>query len=232
LDDVSLRYRLEDFIYSTYLPSLYNYISDQDDMQGIKQLWPGDQRISSYYSAADRAEWEHVLRGLLFLVQEPRSPWDSVKSRMDELKIPTTDIEEKILASMIRGQIHQLHEIGWVQWTAAMLNFFSYSYGASNFLLYVAFPFMLLLMLITGWTNFMLYYVEFFIWIKSWIITSALAHYVSLVAAAMLSRASADSSWFWESPYHVLIAALLLYLLPVGSFILINQSFQTLRRSL
>jgi hypothetical protein len=76
--------------------------------------------------------------------------------------------------------------------------------------------------------NLFLRYCEALVWIKSWIITAALSYYVSLIAIHVQSQANSQLHWFWEYPYHALLSSILLYLLPVLTFIAIDHAFQSL----
>jgi hypothetical protein len=131
------------------------------------------------------------------------------------------------MASMIRGQ-YNVGKSSWIKWVSGVQGFFPYIYGAANFCLYVSFPFLMLVLMIFCRMSLFLKYMESFIWIKSWTMTSGIAYYISLFVAQIQAQASDNVNWFWDYPYFVAVSSVLLIVLPIVSFVGIHQSFQFL----
>jgi hypothetical protein len=193
----------------------------------LYSLWPGDSRIINYYSSDAQGRWSNLQNRILAHIDNPSAPWIGVKNALNQFQINTSRIDDQIIASLIRAQIHTQSQPWWCRWAGAMQTFFSYSYGAANFLLYASFPVLLLIIIIFRRLSLFLQYAEFLIWIKSWILTAAFSHYISLIAARVQAQATPSTmNWFWDYPYYTLLASILLYVLPALTFIGIYRSFQ------
>ena len=226
--DVKLRKDLDDFMYAYYLPSLNMYIDANPNGQvsNLRALWPGDTNIVHYYSEQGQLKWQEIQNSLMRLINAPQEPWGRIKRLLQQFNVASNDIDNQILASIIRGQLHVNQGHPYWFWVGAIHHFFPFVYGWANFCLYVSFPILMLAMIIFCRFIVFLRYLEIFIWIKSWILTTAIAHYVSMIAFRIQVQNLTEVHGIWEYPYFSVVAVILLCLMPVLTFIVIHKSFQ------
>ena len=200
--DVKLRKKVEDFIYAEYLPSLIK--GETVSLSDIQVL-------------------------LKPLLDDAQGPWTKVKGALTQIGRSQNNIDNQIMASIVQGQCAPKQSL-WLQWAAAVQSFFPYITGWANFCLYLCFPFLMLALIVFRRMNIFLRYLEVFVWVKSLILSSAVSYYISLIALRIQGQAANGVSWFWENPYYVAVASILLLLMPVLTFVGIHQSFHVVKQ--
>ncbi|MBI3602717.1 MAG: hypothetical protein HY209_07495 [Candidatus Omnitrophica bacterium] len=224
--DVRLKEDLDDFIYAHYLPSLMMYKNDASSLSDFYSLWPGHTKILGYYSSNERSQWDDLKSRLTRLINDPQGPWPKIKNILKQMNTQNDNLDDQIMASIIQGQSHHSTGRWWLYWTGWVQTFFPYIYGAGNFCLYAGFPMLMLAMMIMRRMSLFLRYAEMFIWIKSWALTAAMSYYISLMVAGLQAQTSSQANWFWDYPYYVVVASILLCLIPILTLVSIHYSFQ------
>ena len=224
--NIGLRKDLDDFIYAYYLPSLNMYINAHAQTVDLSSLWPGQTNIVNNYSTQGAQKWSEIRNSLLRFINTPREPLVKIKRLLQQLNITSNEIDNQLLRSIIQHQMNRQDHRSFVFFVGAIHNLFPYIYGWANFCLYVSFPVFILGLIIFSRVSILLGYLEIFIWVKSWVLTTAIAHYVAMVAFRIQIHHSTEVHGIWEYPYFSMLAAILVCLMPVLSFIGLRRSFQ------
>ncbi len=203
ISNTELQGDVEDFIYAQYTPSL---LIDKNDAH----VFEGKEAFKNSLL---------TMRG---------SPWVKVQDFLKQMGSASDVVQNNIVLSIIHGQMHQVQSSFIWPLSCAIYNFFPYILGWANFCLYASFPVLMLALIIFRRFNIFLRYAEAFIWIKSWVLTAAMAHHGSLIMAYMQAQFSNEPNWFWEYPYYSFMAAFLLCLMPLLSLIGIHKCFQSI----
>ena len=226
VSDVHLRDDLDDFIYAQYLPSLLMYKNNAKNLIDIHSLWPGHQDILKYYSSIQNTQWEALKERLKNFINDPKSLWKRIKELLISFGVQQNNLDDQIMASIIRGQINRTNTSLLWYWTGMMQVGFPYMYGFANYCLYVSFSVLMLAIVSMCRLNLFLRYIEVFVWVKSLPLSAALSFYISLFIVRIQIQTSPLVNWFWDYPYYAVVASVLLCLLPLVSFFVIHQSFQ------
>ncbi len=232
--DISLKKRVDQFLYDHYLPALSMLKNDSPQFQEQQELWPGHARILAFYSPAARREWEDLQRA--FQQTSRQQPILSERGR-DVLQQMTgtrlEDIDQAVFKSMTAREVHELKRpiqrfssLFWqsINWILAV---FPNIYGWANMMAYAFFPFLILFLGITRHAGLLTHYLKALIWIKSWLLGGALSFYSSLIIARLQAQSSSDPFWAWEHPYYCVGAVIGLLLMPTATFFIINKGGNT-----
>ena len=231
ISDVHLKEDLDDFIYAHYLPSLNIYSNDpQHHVSDLHSLWPGDAGIISNYSSSGNEQWNDLKKRLTHLIGGSQAPWQQIKDVLAQMNAQDNNLDNHIIASMIQGQLYHADSSYdfWWRWAGWVQALFPYMYGWGSFCLYVAFPVLMLALVVVRRMSLFLRYAEMFLWIKSWALTSAISYYISLMVARLQAQASSGANWFWDYPYYTVVASILLCLMPILTLTGIHHSFQVI----
>jgi|GEM_PF-5494478 len=224
LADVQLREDVDNFIYAYYLPSLIMYqntmSSKASSLADLHQYSPGELNIS---------QWADLKGRLSILINNPAqqsrdvnhlssSPWPQIKTILTQANFlrgnPQKDLDDQIMASIIRGRIENKSQGSWDA-AGAIQTAFPYISGWACFCLYAVFPFLMLALVVVRQMSLFFRYLEAFVWIKSLNLCAAFSFYVSLIVARMQAQSMQGSNWFWDYPYYVVVASVILCLMPV-----------------
>jgi hypothetical protein len=222
--DQSLKEELDNFMYVDFLPAFIMHQTEQRDRVGL--IWPGHEQILTLYTAEGAERWKILNQRFKKMIDSPHLIWKEVRETINQIKpIQENDFDEQLIASMIKGQ-YSLKNNDWITWMGRVQLFFPYIQGWANFCLYASFPFVIVILILSRDINVILYYLEAFIWIKSWTLGAATSFYCSLFAARIQSLTSTEISWFWNSPYYVVFASVLLVLMPFLALMAIHTVFK------
>ncbi len=227
--DISLKKDLNDFIYAHYLPALAFY-TNRNPTYDLRSLSPGSVSIVHQYSQQGKQKWDEIKNNLLQLLSDPQGPWMKIRQLLQHSNISSSNIDNQILDSIFQGQLRPRQENLYWFLITGVHSFFLYIYGWVNFCLYVSFPFFMFAVLIFHRFSILLHYLEIFLWIKSWGLIAALAHYVSMMVFHIQIHNSGAIYGIWEYPYFSAVSAFILCVLPIFSFIGFRQCFQIINK--
>jgi len=225
ITDIHLQRDLNDFYYAHFIPSLIKYQKQHGDLQDTHLIWPGHLEILRFYSNKERTEWDSLKRRVLILMNGSSDEWRQMRALMPQLELSLTDLEDQVVADSVTAVNRSARPL-WLSICSGMLMSFPYVYGAVSACLFLAWPLLMVVVVITSRLSLLLTYLGGFIWVKSWVFCAALSYYVSLMVLHVQAEGALDFHWFWEYPYYLAIGSGLLILLPIFSLLIIYQGFQ------
>jgi hypothetical protein len=229
--DLSLKGKVQNFIYVHYLPALI-MLKNKEDLTNLSLYGPNHIKITELYSDAVKNEWitlrEDIKTNYLVVGY---STWDYAKkifnSNYSLWNQSSGNVDDIYIDALIRteaGHIDEKHasRSDWLwQLANGLLQGYPYAQGLVNLLLYVIFPLVLCLSFTFARLDFLFYWALSFFWIKSWVLTAALAYWVSLMMASAQFQTVGGIKWFWQEPYFALGAGILVYVLPLIMFFIV-----------
>lgn len=227
IENAQLTKSIENFVYAVYLPSLIKCRQKGECNDHSSRMWSGHPKIIAYYSTEQRARWQELERQLRHFINSPNGIWPDAKEALSVLKTSKDDWDDRLISSMMRASTLKTKD-RWITLGFLINVSAAYVYGWANYAVYLAFPFMLLLMLIALSPKVLIVYLEIFVWVKSWVLGAAFSYYASLLAARVQAAGSSDIGWFWEAPYYLGLGSFLLLLVPFISFLAVHRLFSSM----
>ncbi len=227
ITDAPLHARLQKFLNDFYLPAL-GIIKNESSAAPLAELWPGHERVLSYYSSPGKAQWKQLGEEIArYFDQDPHLDHDA----RAHISAMTQSPQDAVLLSMTKSLVEQvlarLADVKANDWmwqaTAAVVSVFPYMYGWANGLVLGCFPLMILTCVVTRSPRTIVHYCRTFAGVKAMALGAALCFYASLIVAAVAANTQSDPSWAWERPYFCAVLAILLVALPVGAFVIIPK---------
>ena len=225
--DIDLERQLNIFLHDYYLPALSN-LKHSTPAIDLNELWPGHARISVYYSSSGQKEWAKLKLQLMNYLNQNPSLSEQERARVINLtQMPAQTIEEGLIKSMVIHEFNRtvkLAEPGLIwKLSAWTLRGFPYMYGGFNVMLYAAFPMLILALAVTRDSGIIIHYLKNLLWDKTWILSGALCFYGSMLIARLQAQSTDSPAWVWEHPYYCVAAAVMLVIMPIATFLIINQ---------
>ncbi len=234
IQDFSLKARAQDFVYVHYLPALMLLRNTTSNLSNLSMYGACDEQITNNYSSNVKQEWDVLKADIKTNINVPSNFfWHQAKTMLDQAYSPspskTPDRDDDFINALMRREAQDLNDKhlprpDWF-WQAAhaLLRSYPYAQGLGNFCLYVFFPIMLCLVLTLARFDFLFYYIKSFLWVKSWVLTAALAYWTSLFMFYAQMQTAGGVQWFWQQPYFALGAGILVYVMPVMIFFLLYR---------
>jgi hypothetical protein len=224
--NISLKERVDEFVYSSYVPALTILKNSTSSLENLSQYGPTHEGVNGLYSQEDKEEWESLKSGLLQHMNMLQSNWLMAKEFLSEFdQNHASKLEDDLLNALIQRQARSIQKINQSWLWRGMDHFFEILpliQGGANLCLYASFPFVLLSVFITQKFHLFISYGKIFVWVKSWILTGALAFYASLIIARFQAQTSPNASWFWQSPLFCASSIFLIVLMPVLTLLTMN----------
>lgn len=210
--DADLSNRFKVFIDQQYTPVLSRFmIENSNHALGI--IGPGHKNIFELYPAYAQKQWigskglsalcDKYLESDPFLSHDARTGFLPFLDSHDD-----NDVKQCIMASFAQQNI--LKSSNGIENICSKVFYWSmralpYIHGLAQMVLSLLFPFVIISFFTNIQPGMFPKYCRNLIWIKSWVLSAAISHYVAILVAQTQTQVvqKQEISWAWEQPFFV-----------------------------